>query len=124
MGCNDERLNYVNFGNQSPSLIFQYLSAFEEARRNEINQNSITQAIFASGVFSGFAGKDSPPVKAEDLLPFPDMIKGSNTPKVFTAKTFNMIMSLMKANRIPPPVMAFLHQLPEIQQKLIADGTK
>jgi hypothetical protein len=123
LGCTDERLNYINFGNQPSSLIFQYLSAFEEAHRNEANQNSITQAIFASGVFSGFAGKDSPPVKAESLLPFPDMVKATE-PRVFSKKTFNMIMSLMKENRIPPPVMAFLHQLPEIQQKLIADGTK
>lgn len=123
MGVTDERLNYKNFGNQNPSLIFSYLSTFEEARRNEANQNSITQAIFASGVFNGLSGKDSRQIKAEDLLPFPDLIKG-DTPKVFSKKTFNMIMSLMKAHKIPPPVMAFLHQLPEIQQKLIADGTK
>jgi hypothetical protein len=124
LGCTDERLNYKNFGQQSPSLIFQYLSTFEEARRNEANQNSITNAIFASGIFNGFAGKDSKStVRPEDLLPFPDMIKGE-TPKVFSKKTFNMIIRLMKDHKIPPPVMAFLHQLPEIQQKLIADGTK
>jgi hypothetical protein len=123
LGCTDERLNYKNFGQQSPNLIFSYLSTFEEAHRNEANQNSITQAIFAAGVFSGFAGKDSPPVKAESLLPFPDMIKGS-TPKVFSPKTFNAIIRLLKENRIPPSVCAFLHALPEIQQKLIADGTK
>jgi hypothetical protein len=124
LGCRDERLDYRNFGNQSSSLIFQYLSFYEEAHRNEANQNSITNAIFASGIFNGFAGKDNKnPVRPEDILPYPDMMKGS-TPKVFTAKTFNMIMRLMRENRIPPPVMAFLHQLPEIQQKLIADGTK
>jgi hypothetical protein len=124
LGCTDERLNYQNFGNQPSSLIFQYLSAFEEARRNEINQNSITQAIFASGIFNGFAGKDNKnPVRPEDLVPFPDLLK-SDTPKVFSQKTFNMIIRLMKDNKVPPPVCAFLHQLPEVQQRLIADGRK
>lgn len=123
MGCTDERLNYENFGQQSPSLIFSYLSHYEEAHRNEANQNAITHAIGWSGLFSGLGGKDSKPVKAEDLLPFPDMVKGSE-PKVFTKKTFNIIMSLMRQKRIPPPVMAFLHALPEIKQKLIEDGTK
>lgn len=123
MGCTDERFNYVNFGNQPSALIFQFLSHYEEARRNEINQNAITHAIGWSGLFSGLGGKDSKPVKAEDLLPFPDMVKG-DTPKVFSKKTFNMIIRLLKEKKIPPPVQAFLHALPEIQRKLIEDGSK
>jgi hypothetical protein len=123
LGVTDERFNYKNFGNQSSSLIFQFLSHYEESHRNEANQNAITHAIGWAGLFSGLGGKDSKPVKAEDLLPFPDMMKGS-TPKVFSPRTFATIMRLLKENRIPPPVCAFLHALPEIQQKLIADGTK
>lgn len=123
MGCTDERLNYENFGQQSPSLIFSYLQFYENAHRQEANQNSITNAIFASGVFNGLGGKDSKPISPEDILPFPDLIKG-DTPKVFTKKTFNMIIRLLKEKRIPPSVVAFLHALPEIQQKLIADGSK
>jgi hypothetical protein len=124
LGCTDERLNAENFGQQPSWLIFQYLSAFEEAKRNEINQNSITHAIGWSGLFNGFAGKDNKnPVKPEDIVPFPDLLKG-DTPKAFSPKTFNMIMRLMREKRIPPPVEAFLHQLPEVQQRLIADGRK
>jgi hypothetical protein len=123
LGCTDERLNYQNFGNQPSGLIFQYLSAFEDAHRNEVNQNSITQAIFASGIFNGFAGDKGKHVDPADLVPFPDMLK-SDTPKVFSQKTFNMIMKLMRDNRIPPPVCAFLHQLPEVQRKLIEYGSK
>jgi hypothetical protein len=48
----------------------------------------------------------------------------SDTPKAFSQKTFNMIMRLMREKRIPPPVEAFLHGFPEIQQRLIADGRK
>jgi hypothetical protein len=56
-------------------------------------------------------------------VPFPDLLKGEQ-PSAFSPKTFNMIMRLMKEKRIPPPVEAFLHQFPEIQQRLIADGRK
>jgi hypothetical protein len=123
LGVTDERFNYKNFGNQSSSLIFQFLSHYEESHRNEANQNAITHAIGWSGLFNGFSGKDGKTISPEQILPYPDMVKAS-TPKVFTAKTFNMIMRLLRENRIPPPVCAFLHALPEIQQKLIADGTK
>lgn len=105
-------------------MIFSTLQLYEESHRNEANENAITHAIGWSGLFNGFSGDKGKSISPEDILPYPDMMKGSNTPKVFTAKTFNMIMRLMRENRVPPPVMAFLHQLPEIQQKLIADGTK
>jgi hypothetical protein len=62
-------------------------------------------------------------VRAEDLVPFPDLLKGDQ-PSAFSPKTFNMIMRLLREKRIPPPVAAFLHAFPEIQQRLIADGRK
>jgi hypothetical protein len=124
LGVTDPRFNYENFGNQSSSLIFRYLQFYEEAHRNEANQNAITHAIGWSGLFNGFAGKDNKhPVKPEDILPYPSMVKGSE-PRVFSPKTFATIIRLMKDRKIPPPVLAFLHAIPEIQQKLIADGTK
>jgi hypothetical protein len=100
------------------------LQFFEEARRNEINQNSITHAIGWSGLFNGFSGDKGKHIDPQDIVPFPDLLKSGDTPKAFSQKTFNMIMRLLKEKRVPPPVAAFLHQLPEIQQRLIADGSK
>jgi hypothetical protein len=103
-------------------LIFETLKFYEEAYRQDINVKSITHAIGWSGLFNGFAGKDSKQIKPEDIVPFPDLMNQGTEKTVFSSKTRSIVYRLLKDKRIPPAVAAFLQTIPEIRERYIKDG--
>lgn len=90
-------------------MIFQAIEAFEREKRDLANAHSFTTAILASGVFNGFAGKDSEQCDFVDLLPFSSDTKEGksdrklNEPTKETAKVF---LELMEKQLLPPRVVA------------------
>ena len=90
-------------------MIFQAIEAFEREKRELANANSFTTAVFASGVFNGFAGKDAEKCQFVDLLPFTSDAKETkadrklNEPTKETAKVF---LELMEKQLLPPRVIA------------------
>jgi hypothetical protein len=89
-------------------LIFQAIEAFEKEKRELANANSFTTAVFASGVFNGFAGKDAEKCDFLDLLPFSSDTKETkvdrklNEPTKETAKVF---LELMEKQMLPARVV-------------------
>lgn len=90
-------------------MIFQAIENFERDKREQVNANSFTTAVFAAGIFNGFAGKDTEKCEFMDLLPFSSDVKDAkdnrrlNEPTRETAKVF---LELMEQHLLPPRVVA------------------
>lgn len=88
-------------------MIFQVIEFFEEKRRKEVNDLSITTAIGWSGLFNGLGGKGSPKCEPIDFLPFRD----SQTDDRLSPGTRRILKYLAATRQIPEvfaPILATL----------------
>jgi hypothetical protein len=82
------------------------LEFFEKEKRNEANLAAYTDAIGWSGLFNGFAGKDSKKTSPADLLPFGQEINKED--QRISDRTFQVLKKLFKTQKLKPQVMGVL----------------
>lgn len=71
--------------------------------------NSFTTAVFAAGIFNGFAGKDAEKCDFTELLPFSADVKNDSANKKInepTKETAKVFLELMEDQQLPPRVVA------------------
>lgn len=87
-------------------MILECLEFFEKEKRSEANLAAYTEAIGWSGLFNGFAGKDSRKTSPADLLPFGQDLKGES--EKISDRTRRILKTLFDTHALKPQVLSAL----------------